>query len=71
MVIHAHSYDALGTNCEAVFVYYPQAGPWACCGLAISFVSTDQDQEVLKEIEKRFEVALPYVASLLFSQLSQ
>lgn len=29
--------------------------------MAISFVSTDQDQEVLKEIEKRFEVALPYV----------
>ena len=28
-------------------------------GLSISFVSSEQDQEVLKSIEKRFEVALP------------
>ena len=38
-----------------------RAGRFGTKGLAISFVSSDQDQEVLKEIEKRFEVALPYV----------
>jgi ATP-dependent RNA helicase UAP56/SUB2 len=48
-----------------------RAGRFGTKGLAISFVSTDQDQEVLKEIEKRFEVALPYVASILFSSLFQ
>ncbi|RFU81584.1 atp-dependent rna helicase sub2 [Trichoderma arundinaceum] len=36
-----------------------RAGRFGTKGLAISFVSTEQDQEVLKEIEKRFEVALP------------
>ncbi|KAL3955088.1 hypothetical protein ACCO45_010651 [Purpureocillium lilacinum] len=36
-----------------------RAGRFGTKGLAISFVSSDQDQEVLKEIEKRFEVALP------------
>jgi ATP-dependent RNA helicase UAP56/SUB2 len=36
-----------------------RAGRFGTKGLAISFVSTEGDQEVLKEIEKRFEVALP------------
>lgn len=36
-----------------------RAGRFGTKGLAISFVSSDQDSEVLKEIEKRFEVALP------------
>jgi ATP-dependent RNA helicase UAP56/SUB2 len=36
-----------------------RAGRFGTKGLAISFVSSDGDQEVLKEIEKRFEVALP------------
>ncbi|KAK5998777.1 ATP-dependent RNA helicase SUB2 [Cladobotryum mycophilum] len=36
-----------------------RAGRFGTKGLAISFVSNDADQEVLKEIEKRFEVALP------------
>lgn len=36
-----------------------RAGRFGTKGLAISFVSSEQDQEVLKAIEKRFEVALP------------
>lgn len=38
-----------------------RAGRFGTKGLAISFVSTDQDKDVLQQIEKRFEVALPYV----------
>ena len=38
-----------------------RAGRFGTKGLAISFVTTDQDKEVLKAIEKRFEVALRYV----------
>jgi len=38
-----------------------RAGRFGTKGLAISFVSSETDQEVLKQIEKRFEVALPYV----------
>jgi superfamily II DNA/RNA helicase len=41
-----------------------RAGRFGTKGLAISFVTTDQDKEVLQQIEKRFEVALPYVPSL-------
>ena len=36
-----------------------RAGRFGTKGLAISFVSSEPDQEVLKSIEKRFEVALP------------
>jgi ATP-dependent RNA helicase UAP56/SUB2 len=36
-----------------------RAGRFGTKGLAISFVSSEQDKEVLKSIEKRFEVALP------------
>ncbi|KAG9553242.1 hypothetical protein KCU71_g15736, partial [Aureobasidium melanogenum] len=36
-----------------------RAGRFGTKGLSISFVSSEQDQEVLKTIEKRFEVALP------------
>ncbi|KAI9787878.1 MAG: Suppressor of the cold-sensitive snRNP biogenesis mutant brr1-1 [Peltula sp. TS41687] len=36
-----------------------RAGRFGTKGLSISFISSDQDQEVLKSIEKRFEVALP------------
>ena len=38
-----------------------RAGRFGTKGLAISFVTTDQDKDVLKAIEKRFEVALRYV----------
>lgn len=36
-----------------------RAGRFGTKGLSISFVSSEENQEVLKEIEKRFEVALP------------
>lgn len=36
-----------------------RAGRFGTKGLSISFVSNDADQEVLKDVEKRFEVALP------------
>lgn len=36
-----------------------RAGRFGTKGLSISFVSSDQDMDVLKEIEKRFDVALP------------
>lgn len=36
-----------------------RAGRFGTKGLAISFISSEEDQVVLKEIEKRFEVALP------------
>jgi len=36
-----------------------RAGRFGTKGLSISFVSTSEDEEVLKQIEKRFEVALP------------
>jgi ATP-dependent RNA helicase UAP56/SUB2 len=36
-----------------------RAGRFGTKGLAISFVSTEADQEVLKAIEKRFEVEMP------------
>lgn len=38
-----------------------RAGRFGTKGLSISFVSNDDDEKVLKDIEKRFEVALPYV----------
>jgi ATP-dependent RNA helicase UAP56/SUB2 len=36
-----------------------RAGRFGTKGLSISFVSTKEDEEVLADIEKRFEVALP------------
>jgi ATP-dependent RNA helicase UAP56/SUB2 len=66
----AINYD-LSNDASSYLHRVGRAGRFGTKGLAISFVSTDQDQEVLKEIEKRFEVALPYVASFLFSSLSQ
>lgn len=38
-----------------------RAGRFGTKGLAISFVSQDTDREVLKDVGKRFEVAIPYV----------
>lgn len=40
-----------------------RAGRFGTKGLSISFVSGDDNMQVLKEIEKRFEVALPYVST--------
>ena len=36
-----------------------RAGRFGTKGLSISFVSSEQDEEVLKQIQKRFEVAIP------------
>jgi len=36
-----------------------RAGRFGTKGLSISFVSSPEDEQVLKDIEKRFEVALP------------
>lgn len=47
-----------------------RAGRFGTKGLAISFVTTDQDKEVLKAIEKRFEVALGYVLCDAFQGLA-
>ena len=38
-----------------------RAGRFGTKGLAISFVNSEQDKDVLKAIEKRFEVALRWV----------
>ncbi|RGP68093.1 ATP-dependent rna helicase sub2 [Fusarium sporotrichioides] len=54
----AINYD-LSNDASSYLHRVGRAGRFGTKGLAISFVSTDQDQEVLKEIEKRFEVALP------------
>ncbi|KAH7176511.1 P-loop containing nucleoside triphosphate hydrolase protein [Dactylonectria macrodidyma] len=54
----AINYD-LSNDASSYLHRVGRAGRFGTKGLAISFISTDQDQEVLKEIEKRFEVALP------------
>lgn len=36
-----------------------RAGRFGTKGLAITFVSSDADQEVMKQIQSRFEVAVP------------
>lgn len=36
-----------------------RAGRFGTKGLSISLVSSEENQQVLKDIEKRFEVALP------------
>lgn len=40
-----------------------RAGRFGTKGLSISFVSSEEDKDVMKAIEKRFEVAVPYVSS--------
>ena len=54
----AINYD-LPSDADSYLHRVGRAGRFGTKGLSISFVSTDQDQEVLKAIEKRFEVALP------------
>lgn len=64
----AINYD-LSNDASSYLHRVGRAGRFGTKGLAISFISTDQDQEVLKEIEKRFEVALPYVPLRIRSAL--
>ncbi|KAH7037437.1 ATP-dependent RNA helicase [Microdochium trichocladiopsis] len=54
----AINYD-LPADADSYLHRVGRAGRFGTKGLAISFVSSDADQEVLKAIEKRFEVALP------------
>lgn len=54
----AINYD-LPADADSYLHRVGRAGRFGTKGLAISFVSSEADQEVLKSIEKRFEVALP------------
>ena len=56
----AINYDLPG-DADSYLHRVGRAGRFGTKGLSISFVSSDADQDVLKAIEKRFEVALPYV----------
>lgn len=60
----AINYD-LPADADSYLHRVGRAGRFGTKGLSISFVSSEQDEEVLKAIEKRFEVALPWV--FLFS----
>ncbi|KAI9163376.1 ATP-dependent RNA helicase SUB2 [Paramyrothecium foliicola] len=66
----AINYD-LSNDASSYLHRVGRAGRFGTKGLAISFVSTEQDQVVLKEIEKRFEVALPLVAIRKFRVMVQ
>lgn len=54
----ALNYD-LPADADSYLHRVGRAGRFGTKGLAVSFVSTEADQEVLKAVEKRFEVELP------------
>lgn len=54
----AINYD-MPAGADAYLHRVGRAGRFGTKGLAISFVSSEDDETVLKDIEKRFEVALP------------
>lgn len=54
----AINYD-LPADADSYLHRVGRAGRFGTKGLSISFVSSEEDEKVLKEIEKRFEVALP------------
>lgn len=56
----AINYD-LPADADSYLHRVGRAGRFGTKGLSISFVSSEDDEKVLKDIEKRFEVALPYV----------
>ena len=56
----AINYD-LPADADSYLHRVGRAGRFGTKGLSISFVSNEDDEKVLKDIEKRFEVALPYV----------
>lgn len=63
----AINYDMPG-DADSYLHRVGRAGRFGTKGLAISFVSSEDDKKVLQAIGKRFEVAIPYVLSvLLFS----
>lgn len=53
----AINYDLSG-DADSYLHRVGRAGRFGTKGLAISFISSEEDQTVLKDIEKRFEVAL-------------
>ena len=57
----AINYD-LPADADSYLHRVGRAGRFGTKCLSISFVSTEEDENVLKDIEKRFEVALPYVS---------
>ena len=54
----AINYD-LPADADSYLHRVGRAGRFGTKGLAISFVSSDQDKDVLKAVEKRFEVPIP------------
>ena len=62
----AINYD-LPADADSYLHRVGRAGRFGTKGLSISFVSSEDDEKVLKEIEKRFEVALPYVSPFLLT----
>lgn len=56
----AINYD-LPDNPDSYLHRVGRAGRFGTKGLSISFVSSEEDEQVLKAVEKRFEVSLPYV----------
>lgn len=54
----AINYD-LTDNADSYLHRVGRAGRFGTKGLSISFVSNDQDETVLAEIEKRFEAKIP------------
>ena len=54
----AINYD-LPTDADSYLHRVGRAGRFGTKGVSISFVSSDDDQEVLKQVEKRFQVPLP------------
>lgn len=56
----AINYD-MPTDADSYLHRVGRAGRFGTKGLAISFVSQDPDKDVLQDVGKRFEVAIPYV----------
>jgi ATP-dependent RNA helicase UAP56/SUB2 len=54
----AINYD-LPADADSYLHRVGRAGRFGTKGLSISFVSNESDEEVLKSIQKRFEVAVP------------
>ena len=54
----AINYD-LPADADSYLHRVGRAGRFGTKGLAITFVSSDEDAEVLKQIQSRFEVAVP------------
>ena len=54
----AVNYDMSG-DADSYLHRVGRAGRFGTKGLSVSFVSNDNDEQVLKDIEKRFEVPLP------------